>query len=165
VLYRPRPDGASFAIEAATGPGADALRRARAAAIGAGHPCRLTFRDAMPRAAAVRDIAPAELSEQLGADHGISHVLYLPLLSAGRVVGVLAATTNSEPELDTAEIELLTQVGFLLGGAVFVSQLVRELDEQRAMAMEASRLKSEFLANTSHELRTPLTAILGFCSW
>ncbi len=162
VLYRPRPDGASFAIEAATGPGADALRRARAAAIGAGHPCRLTFRDAMPRAAAVRDIAPAELSEQLGADHGISHVLYLPLLSAGRVVGVLAATTDSEPELDTAEIELLTQVGFLLGGAVFVSQLVRELDEQRAMAMEASRLKSEFLANTSHELRTPLTAILGF---
>jgi signal transduction histidine kinase len=116
----------------------------------------------MPRAAAVRDIAPAELSEQLGAEHGISHVLYLPLLSAGRVVGVLAATTDSEPELDTAEIELLTQVGFLLGGAVFVSQLVRELDEQRAMAMEASRLKSEFLANTSHELRTPLTAILGF---
>jgi signal transduction histidine kinase/PAS domain-containing protein len=162
LLYRPRADGGSFTIEAATGPGIDALRRLPPSSIGTGHPCRLTFRDGMPRAAAVADIAPAALASQVLEEHGISHVLYLPLLSAGRVVGVLAATTNSEPELDTAEIELLTQVGFLLGGAVFVSQLVRELDEQRAMAMEASRLKSEFLANTSHELRTPLTAILGF---
>jgi len=37
----------------------------------------------------------------------------------------------------------------------------RELVEAHAKAVEASRLKSEFVANMSHEIRTPLNAVIG----
>jgi signal transduction histidine kinase len=92
----------------------------------------------------------------------LQSALEVPLVAAGRTLGVLVlATAESGRRYGSSDLAMAVDLAHHAALAIYRARLYREAQEARGAAEAALRARAEFLSAATHDLRVPLTTTMG----
>ncbi len=95
------------------------------------------------------------------ATDGLGGAIAFPVFVKTDVAGVLEFFTADAPAPDDQLLDLMDNVGNVLGRVIERARAQDALRASKETAEVANRAKSFFLANMSHEIRTPMNGVIG----
>ena len=101
-------------------------------------------------------------NQELFRKNGLVSYIGLPLITEGKVLGVLGFYLKEQRSFPKEEVEFLSALAGQVAIGINNAQLYEKIKKQALELEEANQAKDEFLSVMSHELRTPLNVITGY---